>query len=188
MSERQGYTKIKNVCKRRRDKMIHTTTNQMSKGRGYANSEMHQQTMRQFVRGPAAGRRIKATERPNRSSNKNYRPGCIDRRCSKTYKVWVEQRQWWLKINRAKCLRIENMPRSKILEVDADALTNDEQVGEVRCSWKCTLQTKRTKKRQMFERREYTKSEVDADASTNDGRLCEKRYDWKRTLLTERQR
>ena len=35
--------------------MIHDTTNQMSKGRGYDNSEMHQQTMRQFVRGPAAG-------------------------------------------------------------------------------------------------------------------------------------
>ena len=71
MPERQGYTKISNVCKIRRAKMIHATTSQVSKGRGYDNSEMHQQTMRQFVRGPAAGRRIKATEKPNRSSNKN---------------------------------------------------------------------------------------------------------------------
>ena len=87
MPERQGYTKISKVCKIRRAKMIHTTTSQVSKGRGYDNSEMHQQTMRQFVRGPADGRRITATE--------------------------AEQE---LEQKLTKCVWVENIPKSEMFE------------------------------------------------------------------------
>ena len=49
------------------------------------------------------------------------RPRCVDKRYRKTCEVWVWQRQWWLRLNRTKCRRVENMPKVKLWRCEADS-------------------------------------------------------------------